>query len=132
MTDNTCPLSFNTEKEIIVKPSDNLKIYLNLFTLFKTIFHVSLVFGMEELEATLPKQLRGRITQQTYHSLIDETEFAVHGMTGDELCRAIGTCQFVGVGRRRNLESSYRHQTTVRRMHIILGLPLQLHSCEHI
>lgn len=54
-------------------------------TLIETFLHVCLILWVEEIEARLCQQLLWRISQDCHNPLVDKSEFAIHGMTRNEL-----------------------------------------------
>lgn len=91
-----------------------------------------LVFGVEEVEATLAEQLGRRVAQQPDHPLVDEAELAIHGVPRDEFGRAVRAAHLADVRRGGDLQTADGDQATVRRVHFVVALSLQLHACKHI
>lgn len=130
MTENICPFCLRTESK------SNVNFILNKcivdLTLIKVLLHVILVLWVEEVVATFSQQIGRHIAENVHHALIDKGKFAIHGMSRDEFRLIVGSVEVGGVGSGRHLQAADGDQAAVRRVHVVLILPVQLDAWKDI
>lgn len=91
MTENICPFCLRTAK--ITNLRQTLISRVQRPTLVKVLFHVVLIFGMEEVVATLAQQISWNVAEHIHHALIHERELSVHRVPRDELRLVVGSVE---------------------------------------
>lgn len=87
---------------------------------------------MEKVVATLAQQVRRHVPEDVHDALVYERELSVHRVSRDELRLIVGSVEVGGVGSGRHLQAADGDQAAVRRVHVVLILPVQLDAWKDI